>query len=527
MKVQTRVTEIPLLETPFERRPADFGGFVRAKDARLVDGSGRQVLLRGVGLGNWMLPEGYMWRFGPGAESPREIEALVSRLLGPEGADSFWVAFRDRFISRSDIEQIAASGFDHVRLPINSRVIQDDDGSPIEAGYAMIDRLIEWCREHRLWVLLDLHGAPGGQTGTNIDDSPRNLPELFMEPRYRELTLRLWRDLATRYASETVVLGYDLLNEPLPNEWQHTYADELAELYRDLTREIRAVDPDHLIVYEGSHWATNWELFTEVWDENSLLQFHKYWSSPDPESIDRFLATRDRLGLPIYMGEGGENTLEWIYAAFRLYESQDIGWNFWPWKKIDTRTSPASITPPPGWDRVVASIDDPDAMTRAEAQRVFAELLDAMRIEECRWQPAVVAALLAEGPSVIPAWGFGYRGPGESYSSTTGATVPGIRESDAVGLRWARPGDNPENPFEQSDGRDYKPAEQLVVALETGDWLEFEGSGLTPARVLEASGRDAPVAVERTARGIRVTALSPTAVHRILPASGDLVGSGE
>jgi hypothetical protein len=105
--------------------------------------------------------------------------------------------------------------------------------------------------------------------------------------------------------------------------------------------------------------------------------------------------------------------------------------------------------------------------------------------------------------------------------------VPGIRESDLVDLRWARPGYNPENPFEQSDGRDYKPAEQLVVALETGDWLEFEGSGLTPARVLEASGRDAPVAVERTARGIRVTALSPTAVHRILPASRDLVGSGE
>ncbi len=49
-----------------------------------------------------------------------------------------------------------------------------------------------------------------------------NLPELFIEPRYRELTLRLWRDLATRYRDETVVLGYDLLNEPLPNEWQYS-----------------------------------------------------------------------------------------------------------------------------------------------------------------------------------------------------------------------------------------------------------------------------------------------------------------
>ncbi|MDF1478096.1 cellulase family glycosylhydrolase [Leifsonia sp. H3M29-4] len=501
----------------FARRPASFDGFVHARDARLFDGSGRELLLRGVGLGNWMLPEGYMWRFGPGAESPREIERLTERLLGAEGAQGFWEAFATTFITEADIALIAASGFDHVRLPINSRVIQDADGEPIETGYAMIDRLIQWCRTHKLWVLLDLHGAPGGQTGTNIDDSPAGKPELFMEPRYRELTLRLWRDLATRYAGETVVLGYDLLNEPLPNEWQHIYADDLAVLYRDLTAVVRAVDADHLIVYEGSHWATNWSVFTEVWDPNSLLQFHKYWSSPDRASIQQFLDARERLGLPIYMGEGGENTLEWIYTAFRLYEAHDIGWNFWPWKKIDTRTSPASIIPPEGWDRVVAAIDDPEAIGRGEAQRVFDDLLEAMRIEHCRWQPEVVAALLAERPIVVPAWGFGYRGAGQSYSSATAGTIEGIRVDDAVHLRWAREGDNPPNPFEQSDGRAYRPNEELVVDLAAGDWLEFEMSGVESARVLDASGRDAGVRVEPSARGIRVTATAPTSVARILP----------
>lgn len=505
----------------FSRRPASFSGFVRAKDARLVDGSGRNLLLRGVGLGNWMLPEGYMWRFGPGAESPREIEALTVRLLGADGAEQFWTTFRERFVTESDIELIAASGFDHVRLPINSRLIQAEDGAPIEEGYAMIDRLIGWCREHRLWVLLDLHGAPGGQTGTNIDDSPRNLPELFMEPHYRELTLRLWRDLATRYRHETVVLGYDLLNEPLPNEWQYTYADELSRLYRDLTREIRSIDPDHLIVYEGSHWATNWDLFTEVWDENSLLQFHKYWSSPDRASIQKFLDARDRLGLPIYMGEGGENTLEWIYAAFRLYEAHDIGWNFWPWKKIDTRTSPVSIATPEGWHRVIESIDRPEAITREEAETAFESLLQGMTIDSCDWQPGVVAALLAEHPSVIPAWGFGYRGAGQSYSSAASSRIDGIREEDAVTLRWARPGDNPANPFEQSDGRPYRSSEDLVVLLDAGDWLEFEVSAVSGARVLDGEGAEAPVRVERSSRGIRVIATAATSVARVLPNPSD------
>lgn len=503
------------LSTNFRPRPASFDGFVHARDARLCDGSGRELLLRGVGLGNWMLPEGYMWKFGAGAESPREIEALTARLLGEEGARRFWQSFYDGFITEADIQRIAESGFDHVRLPINSRLIQAPDGTPIESGYAMIDRLIGWCRSHRLWVLLDLHGAPGGQTGTNIDDSPRNKPELFMVESYRALTLRLWRDLARRYAGETVVLGYDLLNEPLPNEWQNIYADELVDLYKDLTAVIREEDSRHLIVYEGSHWATNWSIFTEVWDDNSLLQFHKYWSSPDTESIAEFLATRDRLGLPIYMGEGGENTLEWLYTAFRLYESHEIGWNFWPWKKVDTRTSPASIAAPQGWDQVVAAGADP-TLTIADAPRIFDDLLRNAEIDNCVWRPGLVAALLGERPQIIPAWGFGARGAGESYSSAGVSLIPGIRSADEVALSWANPGHgNPDNPFQQTDGRPYARHEELVITLQAGDWLEFEAVDVDPSSV-RVVGAEEATRVESSPRGIRVVATGNAALSKLV-----------
>jgi endoglucanase len=500
------------------RQGADFSGFVQAKSARLVDPSGRDLLLRGVGLGNWLLPEGYMWKFGHGAESPREIEALVSRLAGADWAAEFWQRFRDAFITEADIKKIARSGFDHVRLPINAKIIQDPDGEPIEAGYALIDRLIGWCRRHGLWVLLDLHGAPGGQTGTNIDDSPHGRPELFMNERYRRNTLRLWRDIATRYADNTTVLGYDLLNEPLPNQWQYTYAEELRELYVDLTAEIRAVDPDHLLVYEGSHWATNWSIFTEVWDENSLLQFHKYWSSPDLASIDPFLRTRDALGLPIYMGEGGENTLEWLYAAFRMYESQEIGWNFWPWKKIDTRTSPVSIDAPGGWDEVIASIGGQNKLSRAESRRVFDEYLERADVRVARWQPEVVDAVTGAAPKVLPAWGFGFHGPGASYSVADPVPLTGIREDDAVTLRFAQPGGNPANPFEQTDGRGYAPNEMIVARLATGDWLEFElepGAIEVPLRALGPDGAVLPVDIRPSERGVVLTALAPIDLAQI------------
>ena len=464
----------------FLPRPANFNGFVHRSGTTLLDGSGNELLLRGMGIGNWMLPEGYMWKFGEGAASPREIEALIVRLIGASSASTFWDGFREAFFNESDVALIASAGFDHIRLPINSRLVIADDGSFIESGFTMIDDVIRWCRAHNLWVLLDLHGAPGGQTGTNIDDSPRNLPELFMDDRYRSLTVELWRELARRYADETVVCGYDLLNEPIPNEWTERFNPDLAELYRELTEVIRSVDQNHLIVYEGSHWATNWDIFTEVWDANSCLQFHKYWSPPDTATIRTFLDARDRLGLPIYMGEGGENNLEWLYTAWRLYESNDIGWNFWPWKKIDTRTSPASIAPPPGWDDIIAHVAGGPAPTPEAAQLTLNELLMNMRIENCVWQPEIVQAITAMSPTEIPAWGFGFRGTGESYLTAPGTASPlaEMRDTDDVSVSYAMVADRAGHWFEQTDGRDYSDTERMQVTLAPGDWLEYELSGV-------------------------------------------------
>ncbi len=380
-----------------------FTGFVRADRGRIIDGAGTPLQLRGIGLGNWLLPEGYMWRFGDELGSPRQIEARVSTLVGPTRAAEFWARYLDTFVTERDIARIAELGFDHVRLPINSRGLIDDSGGLLENGFARVDDVIRWCESHGLWVLLDLHGAPGGQTGTNIDDSPNGRPELFMQSRHRELTVSLWTEIARRYRSRTAVLGYDLLNEPLPDEWQHVYPRELIELYAELTLAIRSVDPNHLIMYEGTHWATNWSIFTEVLDQNSALQFHRYWCPPDRSSIRQYLDSRERLGLPIFMGEGGENTPEWIYTAHRLYEQHDIGWNFWPWKKLDTRTSPVSAVRPDGWNAIA---DPRVCMDPDKAWSILTAFLDATRLENCEPRDEIVNALFARPPLRVPGWGF-------------------------------------------------------------------------------------------------------------------------
>jgi len=443
---------------------------VRVDDGRIIGPDGSPLLLRGVGLGTWLLPEGYMWGFGDRAASPRQIETLVADLLGQDGAVGFWRDFRNTFITADDVALIARAGFDHVRLPINWRVLATADGAWREDGFALVDRLIGWCRAAGLLVLLDLHGAPGGQTGTNIDDS-LGRPELFMDERNADLTVALWREIARRYRDEPAVLGYDLLNEPLPNEWQHRFPDQLVALYRRLTAAIRSVDPDHLIMYEGTHWATNWTIFTEVWDPSSVLQFHRYWSPTDRPGIERYLDVGRHLGLPIYMGEGGENDPHWLAAAHQLYEDCGIGWNFWTWKKIDTRTSPLSVDPPAGWDRVVryaAGIGE--RPSPSEAREIFDELLANVAADRCTRRPEVLAALFRRAPVELPAYGFTFRGPGRSYGTTGARPHPGLRPDDAVTLRRRDHGTE----LDFSYAPDAGPETALVADLTPGDWLSFE-----------------------------------------------------
>src|SRR5258708_12138563 len=129
-----------------------------------------------------------MWKFGhPWTESPRQIEALIVDLVGEGLAAEFWHGFHSKFITEDDIARIHAEGMNHVRLPINSRVVMDETGGLIEPGLELIDRAIDWCRKPQLWVVPDLHAAPPAQTATNPHHSPPHTPHL--SPTHKHPTL--------------------------------------------------------------------------------------------------------------------------------------------------------------------------------------------------------------------------------------------------------------------------------------------------------------------------------------------------
>ncbi|MDR0401354.1 MAG: cellulase family glycosylhydrolase, partial [Treponema sp.] len=195
-------------------------GLLRARGKVLVNGEGEEILLNGWGLGNWLLCEGYMWlsRDSRSFDRPRNIEETIRDLAGSAYAERFWRAFRASYITAEDIKRMAELGYNSLRIPFNWRLFMEDEPGEIrfrEEGFSLLDQCLAWCEEYRIYAFLDLHGAPGGQTGDNIDDSRDNLPRLLTDQDYWDKGIALWRELARRYRDRWIVGGYDLLNEPI------------------------------------------------------------------------------------------------------------------------------------------------------------------------------------------------------------------------------------------------------------------------------------------------------------------------
>jgi hypothetical protein len=262
--------------------------------------------------------------------------------------------------------------------------------------------VIAWCRERRLWVILDMHCAPGGQTGTNIDDS-WGYPWLFESEEQQQLAAGFWRSIAQRYADEPTVLGYDLLNEPLPPTVARLNP-RLEPLYRRITEAIRQVDKNHAVILGGAQWDSNFAVFGPPIDPNAIYTFHKYWTAPTKDVIQPYLDFRERYQAPIWMGESGENQDSWIAQFRAMLETNDVGWAFWPYKKMDATSSPVSFPRPPHWDEIVTYAALPGGMGAAEekmkkrppvdhSRAALADLLAKIKLENCRVNEGYLNAL--------------------------------------------------------------------------------------------------------------------------------------
>ncbi len=356
---------------------------------KIVNASGQEVILKGVGLGGWLLQEGYMMNPNTGGTQWSFKKGLYDQGISDADVETFYQSWRNNFITKADIDHIASLGFNCVRLPMhyelfltgaqraarnnvahnsgnynsyvssltswyNSNALFNDAGLE---GFRTIDSLLAWAGANNMYVILDLHAAPGSQgTESNISDAFVG-NDLWNKSIYRDITVRLWQRLSTRYINDNRVAFYDLINEPnhVPSNSQ------IHDLFERLINAIRAQGDSHMLMIEGNGYGNNYdylEPFTFTNKSNLIYNAHRYWitnsttaTDPNPNQIHligSIVNFRNTHNVPVWVGETGENNNAWLSENIAALNSKGIGWCHWTYKRFDAGENAAlmHINPP-------------------------------------------------------------------------------------------------------------------------------------------------------------------------------------
>lgn len=336
---------------------------------KIINDKGENIQLRGLGLGGWMLQEGYMLKTADFAGPQYKIKEKIAELVGEDGMNDFYKAYLKNGITKQDIDFLAKAGFNSIRLPMHYNLytlpIEKEpvkgQNTWLEEGFKMTDDLLKWCADNKIYLILDLHAAPGGQgNDVNISDNDKSKPSLWESEENQKKTIALWKKLAERYKNEPWIGGYDLINEPNinftgknPNGTDEMSNAPLWKLQKEITEAIRQVDKKHIIIIEGNGWGNNYNGLIPLWDSNMVFSFHKYWNYNNDETLKFALELREKYNIPIWLGETGENSNVWFTELIRLLDKHNIGYAFWPMKKIDNIAGITNVKITPEYQKLL------------------------------------------------------------------------------------------------------------------------------------------------------------------------------
>ena len=381
-----------------------FSQNLKADGKKIIDGNGNEVLLKGYAPGGWLLIEGYMMHETDGSVGAQhEIKEKLTDLMGSEKTEEFFKKWRENHFTKRDVDSLAAWGFNSIRVPLHYNLftlpIQDEPNSGqntwLDEGFNIIDNILDWAKPHEMYVILDLHAAPGGQgRNTDISDYDPDKPSLWESEQNKSKTVALWKKIAERYKDNEWIGGYDLLNEP---NWELPGGVDLKDLYVRITNAIREVDDKHIIIIEGNDYANNFTGLTPPWDDNMVYSFHKYWNSTNADDLDWILPLREQHNVPLWMGESGENSNTWYTDAVTLFEDNNVGWAWWAMKKIGSVNSPYRIRVNEGYQKILNYWKDGgDKPSEQDAYDAMMKLADNALSENCIYRKGISDALLRQ-----------------------------------------------------------------------------------------------------------------------------------
>ncbi|MBN1606535.1 MAG: cellulase family glycosylhydrolase [Polyangiaceae bacterium] len=311
---------------------------LQANGERFTAGS-KPLVLRGFGLPNYLNLEHFLIGL-PGTDA--QIRMAVLDAYGPDRARAFWTRFQGCTFDDADAAWLASLGINALRLPFGHR------GFDFEA----LDRVVEICRRHSLYVILDLHAAPGGQNPDWHSDNAVGEALFWQEPFYQDQAIHLWRRVAKHYCDDPTVGGYDLLNEPTTLSGSDS---GVASFHRRALEAVRSEDARHLVFFEGDLYARDFSMFEPLDDPNLAYTFHYYpfiehGNRPDSPPLSAVLDSlqratplrvlRDRLRAPFWCGETGaplgherlEQHERLVGQLLEWFEGEGISWSLWCYK---------------------------------------------------------------------------------------------------------------------------------------------------------------------------------------------------
>lgn len=404
----------------------NFKGLLKAKGKFIVDQYNEPYILRGLGIGGWLVKEGYMLKTK--APSPTTIDNAIIDLIGKKDAKKFLDQYILNWFNEEDVKAISEMGFNSIRIPFHYKNISPKKNTIDNNGFELFDKIISWCKKYDLYVILDMHCAPGSQNGQNISDDLTNDAKLYSKnKKYQPWLNFIWEEIAKRYVNEDYIAGYDLINEPVLNK--ENTMEELRNSYISLANSIRKYDKRHLIFIEGDRYATKFEGLEPPFDSNMAYSFHKYWNSCSKEAIQKFLDLRDNYNVPLWMSESGENSNEWFFQNINLYEKEQIGWNWWTIKKLDNISCIYNIKLPKNYNLLIDYwFDRGPKPPKKVCKYILDELLENMKFQNLEFQKGVYYSIINHNkyktkdayknfilPCVINTFEYDYGGPFVSY----------------------------------------------------------------------------------------------------------------
>jgi aryl-phospho-beta-D-glucosidase BglC (GH1 family) len=309
--------------------------FVHQAGKYIVDGNNDTIQLNGVNLGGWLMWEGWIW--GGNFTQEKTIYSDIETIVGTSEADAFREAVYDNYITKADIQAISEQCFNVVRVPFNHFILEDDFNPYVykQSGWDRLDSLLSWCEEFNVYAVLDLHSAPGGQSGLFTSD-PDFIINLWNGSINQQRTVRLWKAIANRYQNRGIIAGYDLLNEPDVAE-----DTMLVYMYEQILDSVRSVDNNHMVFIEGNNFANDFSIFSSPLDNNMSYEFHFYtwfFNASQADSLAKFTELSDTSQIPIWCGEWGENDYTNLSASQALFKDplyNVSGQAIWTWKKME------------------------------------------------------------------------------------------------------------------------------------------------------------------------------------------------